>query len=286
MMRGREHHRWWKIVAAAGVFATLLAARPSICASAAIAGTQLDFGYLDMYDLRFHDARKAFDEWQRLHPEDPMGPVSEAASYLFSEFDRMGILRSQLFTDDKQFKQRKKPAHDPASWNAFNRALDLSQQLADAILTSDPRNTNALFAELLSRGLRADHLALIEGRDLAALPYMKSAGVLANRLLKIDPSLYDAYLAVGVEKYLLSLNPAPVRWALRLYGVQGDKMQGIRELELTAERGHYLLPYARLLLAIAALRDHNKTRAAALLRGLAHEFPDNRLYTTELARLE
>jgi hypothetical protein len=108
---------------------------------------------------------------------------------------------------------------------------------------------------------------------------------LAEQLLARDPSCYDAYLAVGIENYLLGLNPAPVRWLLRLTGAQTDKDEGIAKLRLTAEKGRYLAPYARLLLAIAALRDHDRQQARELLSGLAEEFPQNQLYRRELGRL-
>ena len=44
----------------------------------------------------------------------------------------------------------------------------------------------------------------------------------------------DAY--IGVENYLLSLKPAPLRWFLRLDGAQTDKQRGIENLNATAER--------------------------------------------------
>jgi len=56
-------------------------------------------------------------------------------------------------------------------------------------------------------------------------------------------------------------------------------------LRLTAEKGRYLNPYARLLLAVAALRDKNIPKARDLLSALAREFPHNRLYAQELAQL-
>ena len=76
-----------------------------------------------------------------------------------------------------------------------------------------------------------------------------------------------------------------MRWLLRIYGAQADKTQGIEKLKLTAEKGHYLLPFARLLLAVAALRDKDKTRARELLGGLARDFPKNGLYARELSLL-
>ena len=66
-----------------------------------------------MYNLEFDQAHQDFSTWERLHPDDPLGPVSQAAGYLFAEFARLGILESQLFTNDKTFECRTKLAPDP-----------------------------------------------------------------------------------------------------------------------------------------------------------------------------
>lgn len=130
---------------------------------------------------------------------------------------------------------------------AFEKSLDEGNRLADQVLARDPRNSDALFVKVLGLGLESDDLALIEKRNLASVRYMKGAGALAKKLLALDPTRYDAYLAIGVENYILSLNPAPVRWLLHLYGAETDRDEGIRRLRLTAEKGHYLRPFARLL---------------------------------------
>ena len=238
-----------------------------------------------MYNLQFEEAHRTFSAWEQLHPDDPLGPTSDAAAYLFSELDRLGVLQAELFVDDEMFRQRMKLAPDPATKQAFDKALRKSEQVAEGVLARSPQDENALLAKIMNLGLRSDYLALIEKRYLASLAYMKSAGILAQKLLAINPSYYDAYLAVGVENYILSLKPAPVRWLLRMYGAQTDKDLGIEKLRLTAEKGHYLLPFARLLLAVAALRDKNRNQARDLLAGLAREFPHNRLYQRELERL-
>jgi hypothetical protein len=129
-------------------------------------------------------------------------------------------------------------------------------------------------------------MALIEKRNIASLSYMKTSRVTAQKLLALDPTCYDAYLAVGVENYLLGVNPAPVRWVLRLTGSETDKEEGLQRMRLTADKGHYLAPFARLLLAVAALRDKDRQTARVLLAGLAKEFPGNQLYVTELSRIQ
>lgn len=246
----------------------------------------LDRGYRQMYNLEFSDAHNTFRTYSQAHPEDPFGATSDGAAYLFEEFNRLGVLQTELFTDDDKFKGRAQSLPDPKVREQFDGAIAHSQKLADAILLRSPNDRNALFVTVLNLGLESDYLAMVEKRDLAALAYTKRAGLAAQKLLAVDPACYDAYLAIGVENYMLGLNPAPVRWLLRLYGAETDKDAGIQKLQLTAAKGHYLLPFARLLLAVAALRDKHRTEAKELLQNLAEEFPNNQLYRRELLRLQ
>ena len=64
---------------------------------------ELDAGFHFLYQLKFEEARNQFEAWQKSHPEDPLGSASEAASYLFEECYRQGILTSGFFLDDKRF---------------------------------------------------------------------------------------------------------------------------------------------------------------------------------------
>jgi len=259
---------------------------PRLYAAGLNSATPLDAGYRDMYNLQFADAHAVFAEWERQHPQDPLGPVSDAAAYLFSEFDRLHVLEFEFFTDDNRLANQPKLPPDPGVRQAFEARLTKAQQLADAILQHDPANSDALFANVLVLGLRGDYVALIDKRYLTGLGYMKRGRLLAEQLLARNPGYYDAYLAVGIENYLLSIKPAPVRWLLRLGGAETDKAAGLEKLQVVAEKGHYMLPYARLLLAVAALRDNNRDQARQLLQGLAREFPHNHLYAQELAQLQ
>jgi hypothetical protein len=134
--------------------------------------------------------------------------------------------------------------------------------------------------------LRSDFAALIEKRNLASLHYTKEATTWAQQLLAADPTCYDAHLAGGVSRYIIGSMAAPVRWMLRLGGVAGDKAGGIAELQLTAAQGYLLAPFARILLAIAYVREKDIPQARALLLGLQKDFPDNTLFGKQLARLD
>ena len=270
------------------ILLALVCAFATDCAHATglASSSPLDTGYRDMYNLRFGQAHQDFAAWEQLHPEDPLGPASDAAAYLFSEFNRLHVLEFEFFTNNDKLANQPRLPPDPEVRKNFEAQLEKTQQLADAALQLNPQDANALFAKALRLGLRGDYTALIEKRYLAGLGYMKQGRVIAEQLLARDPDYYDAYLAIGVENYLLSQKPAPVRWLLRLGGAETDKADGLQKLQVVANKGHYLLPYARLLLAVAALRENHRDQARALLQGLAEDFPSNHLYTRELARLE
>ncbi len=254
-----------------------------LAAGSAIAAppTLLDEGYRQMYNLQFVDAHRTFHEWQRQYPNDPMGPVSDAAAYLFAEFDRLHILQSEFFVHDQHFITDNRLQPDPQVKRQFEDSLERARVL----YLKNPNDRNAQFANILRTGLRSDYLALIEKRYGASLGEMKSARIAADKLIAADPTYYDAWIAVGVENYMLSVKPAPLRWVLRMTGAQTDRAFGLEKLRLTAEKGRYLAPFARLLLAVAALRDKDTAKARELLAGLTREFPRNPLYPQELARI-
>jgi hypothetical protein len=249
-------------------------------------GPTLDQGFHLLYNLNFSEAHDIFLTWERQYPDDPLGPACDAAGFLFSEFNRLGVLESQFLEDDKAFDSRKKHDPNPAVRDQFNAALAQAETKARKKLGADPRDRDALFAMTLSSGLRADYAALIEKRNLASLHFTKQADAWAQQLLAVDPNCYDAHVATGFSKYIIGSVSGPVRWLVKLGGISGDKQAGIAELKLTAGHGQYLAPFARILLAIAYVREKDKPQARELLASLHDQFPANPLFPLEIARLD
>jgi hypothetical protein len=247
--------------------------------------TALDSGYRDLYNLDFASAHEKFRAWLVAHPEDPLGASSDAAGYLFGEFNRLSIIDVELFADQSRFDSRGKLTPDPAVRKAFDERADQADQLADAALRRNPKDANALYAKTMVCGMRSDYALMIEKRDLAALSYSKQASALSKQALAIDPKMYDAYLASGVENYMLSLKFAPVRWILGWTGAGTSREEGIRLLRVTAAQGHYLAPFARMMLAVAAIRDGHPQEARDILTSLSKEYPKNDLYIRQRDRI-
>src|SRR5580658_6731806 len=85
-----------------------------VCAGADVrAAASLEDGYRQMYNLQFEAAHQTFRQWEAAHPADPIGPASDAAAYLFSEFDRLHILQSEFFSENASFLSMHKLTPDP-----------------------------------------------------------------------------------------------------------------------------------------------------------------------------
>jgi hypothetical protein len=247
---------------------------------------QLDRGFHGLYDLDFAGAEKTFVAWQAQQPRNPLGPASRASGYLFQEFERLGVLKAEIFTDNQRFEQRERLAPSPKLKARFDQEVAVADRLADEMLAQNPQSTDALLAKTLVNGLRADYAALIEKRNMASLSHTKEARRWAERLLRADATCNDAYLAIGAENYLVAIKPAVVRWFARFAGARANREEGIRELTFTAQNGRFLKPLAKLLLVLSAQRDHDPATARRLLAALLQEFPNNPLYRAELGKLD
>jgi hypothetical protein len=262
------------------------AATPIVTAQTQNLDALLDQSYSAMYNLRFDEALRLAESAKRIANDDPVPWMTQACAVLFREFDRMHILRSELFGSDDKFIDGPPFTWDLQGRKDFDTALAGAEKLAQQRLKQSKDDPRALFALTLVNGLRADDAALIAKRKFSALSYTKSANGYAERLLSRSPDYYDAYIATGMGKYIIGGKAAPVRWVLRLGGLKGDQEQGVKELKLVADHGRFLMPFARILLAFDDLRHKNRSAARKQLEWLRERFPNNPLFLQEIAKLD
>jgi hypothetical protein len=263
------------------LFALLLA--PRLCAGADT--TLVDEAFSDLYNFNFPAAHQTIDRYIAEHPEESLPYSVRASGYLFYELDRLGILESEFLIDDNKIVDKKAKTPDPVVRVKFLKAVDDARTRADAALAADPNDKMALLSMCIAEGVSTDYMALVEKHQILSLAPAKKSNNYAQRLLKIDPKFYDAYLAAGFSEYMVGSLPFFIRWFVHFDNVNGDKKAGIHHVELVASEGHFLKPFAKILLAIAALRDKRPRDAQKLLRDLATNYPQNPLFRNELAKL-
>jgi tetratricopeptide (TPR) repeat protein len=254
--------------------------------TAALRVPELDAGFKFLYELKPEEAHKQFEAWEKSHPQDALGYASEAAAFLFEECYRQGVLTSEFFLNDKRFFGKIPLKPNPELRSAFFAADQKAQNLAQIELKTNPDDPNALFAMCLSLGMQAMYASLIDKRQLDSLKKIREADAYSKKLLQVAPDAADAYLGLGTANYIIGSLSGLKKFFLGIAGIHGDKKLGIQQLEIAANRGHYLRPFAKILLAMVALREKKPEVARIQLAELVAEFPKNPLFASELAKIK
>src|SRR6267378_2105737 len=262
----------WRYYGALSLFlfaAAACPARPDEVAKSPAFSTvaELSSGFHSLYEQNFSEAREKFDNWESQHPKEPFGQVALAASYLFEELYRQGVLSSDFFLNDKRFLHGIEGKPDPARMKSFQEALDRARKLAKERLANNPRDPEALFALTLTAGMESNADIMLKKQHLESLKRLK-----------------EAYVALGTANYIIGSLSGGTRFLLHFGGIHGDKKLGMQQLGKTIDGGRYLQPYAKILLALAARREKQNPLAQKLFLELSREFPESSLYAAEYAK--
>jgi len=270
-----------------GLFGLMLICPPTTAANSGPAFSsvpELEQGFRLLYEQKFSDARVVFQRWVDQNPNEPFGQVAIAASYLFEEFYLQHVLTSEYFLDDKRFLGGITGTPDPGRIKGFEEAVARARALAGQRLKQNPRDAEGLYAVVLCAGMQSDADSMLLKRHYDALKHIKEANANAEMLLRERPDAYDVYVAPGIAYYVIGSLPSSARFLLWFGGIHGDKALGMSEVQKTAANGHYLKPFAKILLALAARREKQDALAQKNLQELTEEFPGNSVYATEYAK--
>jgi tetratricopeptide (TPR) repeat protein len=249
------------------------------------ASATLDEAFFRLYNCDFAGSQKLARSYTEAAPGDPVGHAARAASFLFSELHRLNLLGKEFMTSDDRIKSKDKILAKEVAQVEFQKSAGEARRLALAALQANPSDVNALLAMTLTAGMERDFAALVEKRLRASLDFAKESQQYARRLIEADPTQYDAYFTFGFSEYLVGSLPFFARWFMKLDGVIGDKAKGLQELETAAERGRFLKPFARMMLAMFYLREKRPEDSRRHLQELARTFPDNPAVRSELSKI-
>jgi len=239
-----------------------------------------------LYESRFEASRQTLSEYSLANPSDPLAYTLKAATFLFAELDRSGAMQRSFLTDDEKVVQGKTVKPDAHAAADFNDSAKRARKLAMAMLSKNPTDQNALLSMCLVSGLQRDYLALGEHRLRESYPFMRESQMYAAKLLAVNPAAHDAYFTKGFTEYIVASLPSVVRWLMHFDDVTGTKQQGLSDMQIAADSGQYMKPFAQLMLAMFYLREKQDDRTEALLADLTHEYPDNPTFRAEWEKLK
>ena len=240
----------------------------------------------DLYESHFAASRQTLSGYLENHPHDPLPHAMNAATYLFAELERGGTLKGNLLSEDRGARRGAVFQPDPWAVAAMNEAVRLTRNSARVRLLAQPEDSNALLALCIVAGVQRDYLALVEHKWRESYAFIRESDRYAKRLLKADPSAYDAYLTKGFTEYLVANLPFYLRWPMSLDELTGAREQGLSDLRIAAQSGRYLKPFAQLLLAMVYLREKREDKTEELLAQLTRQYPANNTFRAEFEKLK
>jgi tetratricopeptide (TPR) repeat protein len=218
----------------------------------------------ELYNLRFSEGEQRCNEVIKLAPRDPRGHFFRAVVYYY-----------------RNFVYREK--------SDYERFLSLSAraiQVCEAILKDNPKDSKAMFYMGGLEGYRG--LLYANNQELSKAVWEAKKGY--DRLkeaLEADPNNVDAQMGLGLFSYMISLAPQFLQPALKLAGLKGDRIGGLKMLENVAAKGVYARYEAMFWLSNFYRGDYEQQyeRAAYHLDNLMKQFPANDFYQNSYGTL-
>jgi tetratricopeptide (TPR) repeat protein len=274
----------WKVGNMRGYGFAILLTAPLIAERAPTASVLQDPGFAHFYNLEYDQALADFRAAAAASGSaDAFNHVAQAI--VFRAMFRAGALDTGMVADTQAFLHMPKIPLDPADDAEFMQALNRAMSIAQAQLDRNPNDTAALYSLGVSHGLLGNYHLVVQKKYVDALHEATAARKLHNRATAIDPDFIDARLTQGLNDYIVGSLPLAWKMLGFLGGFHGDRLRGIKTLELVAERGSWNRVDAKVMLAAIYRREKHPERSVTILDDLIPRMPRNYLLRLELAEM-
>jgi len=230
------------------LFCSSLRAQDSTALALALEG--IDLGT----NLHYKESYEVFQKLIELEPDNPRGYFLRSAIYFW------------MFTED--IKNEK----------VGDKFRDLSYEaveVAEAKLEENENDIDAMFYLGGAYGSLGRYYAMTKSY-LNAYWYGNKGKNYLEDVVELDSTYYDAYLGLGIYHYLADILPRFVKILSFILGIDGDKDQGIIEIQLAAKKGTYSKTEAMFFLAaIYTYREAEYEKAIKICNLLLEKYPDN-----------
>ncbi|MDR3747353.1 MAG: hypothetical protein P4M04_04220 [Acidobacteriota bacterium] len=243
-------------------------------------------GFDHFYNLEYDKAIREFESAQQAHPGDPFAVNHLLSAVIFKELLRIGTLDTEAYAGDTFLNKEHSEPLDPKVRERVKQLTDQALALAQAQLSKNPNDVNALYVRGVTRGLRATYLGIAEKAWYGALRSAMAARHDHERVLELDPKYVDAKVVVGTDLYIVGSLSWPVKVAASIVGISGNKQKGLDYLREAAAGAHSeVASDAKIVFALFLRREQKYDEALQVVAGMQTEWPRNFLVAAEYAHL-
>jgi tetratricopeptide (TPR) repeat protein len=242
-------------------------------------------GFDHFYNLEYDQAIAEFRKLTAAEPNNPNFHNHVAQAVLYREMLRGGALESELVSGSNPFIGREKLTTTPEAEKEFHASIGKAMEIANARVLKNPNDSAALYALGVSHGLRANYNFLVRKAWMDSLKDATAARKAHNRVVEMDPGFTDARMVQGLHDYIVGSLPWHIKMLGFIAGFRGNREEGIKTLQLVAQKGSMNQHDAQVLLAVIYRREKKSEQALPLLNKLISHFPRNYLFRLETVQM-
>lgn len=212
-------------------------------------------------ERRFEEGRALFDELEKQDP-DALLPSMGRLLILMAHYLERGAPREILdesfkseFAINQRILRKMQKKDDPSAWDHF-----------------------VMGGSLGVRGL----YELENKRYVSAFMHGLSALSHFREAQRVDPQIHDVYFATGLYKYFRSVKTRYL-WFLPL--IRDQREEGIREIRLALDKGHYAPPACKIALVHLSEREGLDEEGMRMGEEYLGDYPGSLLIRDGLARI-
>lgn len=216
-------------------------------------------GIHQIYNIQFDEAAETFRAVIAKYPENPSG------RFFLAMIDWWKIMLD-LESED----------HD----DVFFKKIDDVIFQCDEILEKNPDDVNALFFKGGAIGFRG-RLRVLRESWLKAVDDGREALPIVQRASELDPDNPDVQLGFGIYNYYAAVVPEkyPEVEPMMMFFPDGDKQEGLDQLEFVATEGRYAKYEAQyFLMTLHYSFEDAPYKAEDYSSGLIEKFPNNPVF--------
>jgi tetratricopeptide (TPR) repeat protein len=248
-------------------------------------------GHEALYNLDSETAVEKFEEIRRRAPHHPAGDLYLATVLWLGHLNKTRRLQSGLYGSGSSFyagadKAKEGSEGDAVDANvdrAFRERMAQAKTKALALVARNKSDADALYFLGAYYGVMAGYEASVARKFFSAMRNGSRCVDAHEKVLRLKPDYYDAYLSIGVYDYIAGSLPFGYKLMASMVGVRGNKKRGIGRLQTIIENNSPTADDARILLVAIFRNEKRYDDALALLDQLSSKYPRSYLLKLERA---
>jgi tetratricopeptide (TPR) repeat protein len=248
-------------------------------------------GHEALYNLDHATAVEKFEEIRKRLPHHPAGDLYLATAIWLKHLSKTRRLQTSLYSSESNFyagagaskEEAEGDAIDMGVDRAFRERMAQAKTKALALVAKNKNDADALYFLGSYYGVMAGYEASTARKFFSAMRNGSRCVDAHEKVLKLKPDYYDAYLSIGVYDYIVGNLPFSYKFLASMVGVRGNKKRGIARLQTIIEKDAATADDARILLVAIFRNEKRYDEALSLLEQLSSKYPNGYLLKLETA---